>query len=89
MVVRESFEGIAQVKESLGEVELVVDEPTTLVYQKGGKFGFVQFVDAKGPPELEGGVVASSLSPQAATPSARATTAAPANRLNFIEPSFS
>ena len=54
MVVRESFEGIAQVKESLGEVELVVDEPTTLVYQKGGKFGFVQFVDAKGPPELEG-----------------------------------
>ncbi|HWB78466.1 MAG TPA: hypothetical protein VG755_26050 [Nannocystaceae bacterium] len=54
MVVRESYDDLAKAKQELGEVELVVDEPTTLVYGKGGKFGFVQFVEAKGPPELEG-----------------------------------
>ncbi len=59
MVVRESYDGgMAKAKEELGAVELVVDEPTTLLYRKAGAkdggFGFVQLVDVKGPEELEG-----------------------------------
>lgn len=54
MIVRESFDEVSKAKAELTDVKFIVDEPDTLVYEKGGAFGFVQRVQAKGPEVLEG-----------------------------------
>lgn len=54
MVAKESYDKFSELKKEIGDAKIVVEDDSTVVYEKDGGFGFIAIVEAKGAEEYEG-----------------------------------